>query len=396
MENINGKTAIVGMGIYEFSKDSGRTRRDMACRAIRAALDDAGLTPADIDGTVNVMEDDDHEIVVARSMGIGNLSFWGSCRQWGSASSAAMVTRAAIGVAGGAANNIVCFRTIKDASKHRQPTHFREVTSSIATQQDFYIPFGHYSNTLPFHNAGRIGMIIRRYMHEYKIDNDQFGWVPVVCREHAANNPNAIHYNKSITIEDYKKSKWVVDPLRELDCYDEIDGAVAFIISTGERAKDLKQKPVYIKAGAQSMAQGAEVMSSYYRPSISGLAEIGNVGNRLFDMAGVSPKDIDTVQLEDSCGPTVPLQLEELGFCGRGEGVSFCEGGHRIKTGGELPLNTSGGSLGEGHINGMNHIAEAVQQIRGTSALQVKDAKLALVTTGAGGPASGLILGGEK
>ena len=140
------------------------------------------------------------------------------------------------------------------------------------------------------------------------------------------------------------------------------------------------------------MAEGSEMMTGYYRPVISGLEEIGNVGRKLFEMAGISRKDIDVVQLEDAYAPFVPMQLEELGLCKRGEGAAFCEGGDRIRLKGELPLNTSGGSLGEGHMYGMNHIYEAVQQLRGTAVVQKKGAEVVLVATGAGGPASGLIL----
>ncbi len=235
-------------------------------------------------------------------------------------------------------------------------------------------------------------MLFRRYMHEFGINGDQFGWAATVCREHGARNPNSIFYEKPITIKDYRESKMVIDPLRALDCYPEIDGAVAFIITTVERAKRLKQQPVYIMAGAQSMSEGSDMMTGYYRPVISGLEEIGNVGRKLFAMAGVTLKDINAIQLDDAYAPFVPMQLEELGFCDRGKGAAFCEGGDRIRVGGELPLNTGGGSLGEGHIYGLNHIYEAVCQIRGTSTNQVKDAELVLVATGAGGPASGLIL----
>jgi len=291
-----------------------------------------------------------------------------------------------MGVAAGAANNVVFVRAVSEASKREVALLYGELASEEAIIRGFYPPFGHISD------AGRIAMIVRRYMHEFGVDGEQFGWVATVCREHAAKNPNAIFYQKPITIEDYQKSKMIVEPLRLLDCHPEIDGAVAFIITTVERAKHLKQPPVYIMGAAQSMADGAEVMTSYYRPVISGLPEVGNVGRKLFALAGVTPKDIDVVQLDDSYAPLVPMQLEELGFCGRGEGAAFCEGGDRIRVGGELPLNTSGGSIGEGHIYGLNHIAEAVRQIRGTSPNQVKDAELVLVATGAGGPASGLIL----
>ncbi|MFC2058682.1 lipid-transfer protein [Chloroflexota bacterium] len=390
MESIRDKTAIVGIGVHDFSKDAKLTRWDMMCRSVRAALDDAGLTPEDIDGIVQYKYEEagTDEQSIARAMGMGNLTFWGDC-PWGSGASCSLVLRAAMAVAAGVANNVVVVRARTDSSAPPPPEWYgggREVPSGTATNQDFYNPFGLLSNT------GRIAMIIRRYMHEYSINSDQFGWITTVCREHGAQNPNSIFYNEPITIKDYQGSKMVVEPLRSLDCYIEVDGAVALIVTTAERARRLKQLPVYIMAGAQSMADGATMMTSYYRPVISALPEIGNVGKKLFEMAGITQKDIDLVQLDDSYAPLVSIQLEELGFCGRGEGMAFCEGGNRIRVGAELPLNTSGGSLGEGHLYGMNHIAEGVRQIRSTSTAQVKNAKLALVITGAGGPASGLIL----
>ncbi len=386
METLKDKTAIVGIGVHEFSKDSGRTVWDMACRCIRDALDDAGLTPPDIDGIVIYEGEAVEQQHIARAMGIGNLSYFGDCR-WGSGAACSQVLRAAMAVAAGAANNVVFVRSITDSSKTSLPPVFiGELPSARAIEWDFYNPFGLVSN------AGRSAMIVRRYMHEFGIKSDQFGWVPTVCREHGAKNPNSLFYEKPITIKDYQESGMIVEPLRALDCYTETDGAVAFIITTAERAKRLKQRPAYIMAAAQSMADGVELMTSYYRSVLSGLPEIGNVGRKLFAMAEVASKDIDVVQLDDSYAPLVPMQLEELGFCGRGEGAAFCDGGNRMRVGGELPMNTSGGSLGEGHIYGLNHIFEAVRQIRGTSTTQEKDVELVLVATGAGGPASGLIL----
>jgi acetyl-CoA acetyltransferase len=238
-------------------------------------------------------------------------------------------------------------------------------------------------------------MIVRRYRHEFGINSDQFGWVPVVCREHGSRNPNSMYHGKPITIKDYQKSEMVVEPLRRLDYYEEADAAAALVITTAERAKDLRQRPAYVLGAAQNMVPETEELNPYYRKNISVMPEMAQVGKRIFAMAGAAPKEIDCVQLDDSYGPFVPMQLEALGFCSWGEGVAFCDGGIRIKVGGELPLNTSGGSLGEGHIYGMNHVIEAVRQIRGTSTAQVKDAKLVLVASGAGSPASGLILGGK-
>jgi acetyl-CoA acetyltransferase len=265
-------------------------------------------------------------------------------------------------------------------------TRITEPPAAEAINRDFYDPYGLTDGT------GRAAMRIRRYVHEYGIDEDKLGWITTVCREHGAKNPNSIFYNQPATIEDYRKSAMIAEPIREMDCSPEIDGAIAFVITTVERAKRLRQQPVYITAGAQSMATGTYMMTSYYRPTISGLPEMENVKKRLFEQAGITHKDISLVELDDIFAPFVPIQLEELGFCGKGEGADFCEGGDRIRLGGELPLNTGGGSLGEGNIYGLNHIHDAVMQLRGTAPNQVKDAEIALVTTGAGGPASGLIL----
>jgi len=391
MNSTKNKAAIVGIAITDFSKDCQRTELYMACRCIKAALDDAGLRPEDVDGLVKQTNDATDEHAVTSSMGMGNLTYFGECR-WGAAPSA-MIMRAAMGVAAGVANYIVVYRAVNGSSRRRMIPSMRasgQMSTSDSLQWTFHAPFGHLSD------AGQVAMIVRRYMHEFGLNNDQFGWVPIVCREHGARNPNGMFYEKPITFKDYLKSKMVIEPLRRMDYYEEADAAAALVVTTTERAKDLRQRPAYVLSAAQDMLAETEELTSYYRPLISGIPEMGKVGSRIFAMAGVAPKDINCVQLDDSYGPFVPMQLEELGFCDRGEGVAFCNKGDRIKMGGELPLNTSGGSLGEGYIHGMNHVVEAVRQIRGTSTAQVKDADLVLVASGAGGPASGLILGGSR
>lgn len=391
MRSIAKRAAIVGMGVSDFSKDSGRTELRMTCECIKAALDDAGLVPPDIDGIVKHADDGTDEHAITSAMGMGNLTYFGECRWDGSA--CGMVQRAAIGVATGMANYVVVYRAVNGASGRRQGTSSRnmaQLATGALVQWTYHAPFGLMSE------AGRVAMTVRRYMHDYGVNGDLFGWVTAVCREHGARNANGLFYDKPVTMEDYLRSKALVDPIRALDCYQEADSCVAMIVTTVEKAERLKQLPAYILGGVQTILAETEEKNSFYGPEVGGLPEIGRMGERLFEMAGVGPKDISVAQLDDSYAPLVPMQLEELGFCGRGEGASFCEGGDRIRVGGELPLNTSGGSLGEGFIYGMNHVAEAVRQIRGTSTTQVKDAKLALVATGAGGPASGLILGGSR
>ncbi len=265
--------------------------------------------------------------------------------------------------------------------------NMEQMATGDLVQWTFHAPFGLTSE------AGRVAMIVRRYMHEFGARREQFGWVSTVCREHGAKNPRSMFYKKPITVQDYLDSKVIVDPLCLMDCYEQADSAVAMVVTTAERAKELRQKPASILGAAQSMVAETEEKNGYYRTKIADLPEVGHMGRKLFAMAGVGPEDIRVAQLDDCYAPLVPMQLEVLGFCGTGEGAAFCDGGTRIREGGELVINSSGGSLGEGHIYGMNHVVEAVRQIRGTSTVQVRDAELALVATGAGGPASGLILG---
>ena len=388
MDGIKGKAAVAGIALSEFSADSGKTEMRMSCEAIRDALDDAGLMVTDVDGLVKQTEDASDEHGITSSMGMENLTYFGEVK-WGAAP-CAMVLRAAMAVASGAAKCVVVYRAVNGASRLRMIPSMKtsgQMSTTDLLQWTFHNPYGLMTE------AGRVAMLVRRYMHETGARSEQFGWIPVVCREHGAENPSGAYHKKPLSLEDYRASEILVDPLRRLDCFEEADCAAAFVVTTPERAKDLKQKPAMILGAAQSIMAETEMMAGYYRPEMAHLPEMGDVAGRLFNMAGVTPKDIKVAQLDDSYAPLVPLQLEELGFCGKGEGAAFCEGGDRIRRKGDLPLNTSGGSLGEGHIHGMNHVVEAVRQIRGTSTLQVKDADLSLVATGAGGPAAGLILG---
>jgi 17-hydroxy-3-oxo-4-pregnene-20-carboxyl-CoA lyase len=388
MDGIRGKAAIVGVALSAFSENSRKTELRMSCEIIKAALEDAGLVVSDVDGLVKQSEDATDEHAVTSSMGMGNLAYFGEVK-WGAAP-CAMVLRSAMAVAAGVAKCVVVYRAVNGSSKLRMIPSMKtsgQMSTSDLLQWTFHSPFGLMTE------AGRVAMLVRRYMHAYGARSEQFGWVTVVCRENGARNPRGVHYEKPVTIDEYMASRITVDPLRELDCYQESDCAAAFVITTPEMANDLKHRPAIILGAAQSIVGETEMLNSYYRPDIDRLPEMGSMAGRLYEMAGVKPTDIQVAQLDDSYAPLVAVQLEELGFCGRGEGAAYCEGGNRIRLGGKLPLNTAGGSLGEGHIHGMNHVVEAVRQIRGTSTGQVEGAELALVAAGAGGPAGGLILG---
>jgi acetyl-CoA acetyltransferase len=216
--------------------------------------------------------------------------------------------------------------------------------------------------------------------------------VAVADRRHAANNPAAHFYQKPISIEDHQNSRWIVEPLHLLDCCQETDGGQAILVTTVERARDLKQPAVIIEAAAQGMADDQQMMRSFFRDSLVGLPEMGTCARQIWETSGLGPDDVKTAVLYDHFTPFVLAQLEEFGFCGRGEAKDFMANGN-IEMGGRLPVNTHGGQLGEAYLHGMNGVAEGVRQVRGTSVNQVDGAEHVLVTGGTGVPTSAVMLG---
>jgi acetyl-CoA acetyltransferase len=387
VSGLDGRAAIVGIGATEFSKESGRSELQLSAEATRAALADAGLMPADVDGLVTFTMDTSSEIALARELGIPELRFF-SRVNYGGGAACGTVMHAAMAVATGVADVVVCYRGFNERSGNR----FGQVSLAAATQVNtngldnaWTYPVGLGTP------AATVAMFARRYMHEYGATSEDFGRVAVADRKHAATNPDAWFHGKPITLEDHQASRMIADPLHLLDCCQESDGAVALVVTSAERARDLPQQPALVRAAAQGSGPDQFVMTSYYRHEI-GLQEMGLVGRELWRQSGLGPADMDTAVLYDHFTPFVLMQLEELGFCGRGEAKDFIADG-AIELGGRLPLNTHGGQLGEAYIHGMNGVAEGVRQMRGTSMNQVEDAEHVLVTAGTGVPTSGLVLG---
>lgn len=382
---LGGRAAVAGIGQTEFSKASGRSELQLACEAALAALGDAGLTPRDVDGLVTFTMDSNEEAEVARNLGLTHLTHF-SRIPYGGGGACAVVMQAAMAVATGAAEVVVCYRAFNERSGMRYGGASMGGAAALPPFLDMYAPYGLLTP------ASWVALQAHRYMHEYGATNEDFGRIAVVDRKHAATNPAAWFYERPITLEEHQNSRWIVEPvLRLLDCCQESDGGVALVVTSSERARDLRQVPAVIVAAAQGAADDGELMTSYYRPEISGLPEMGVVARKLWADSGLRPSDIQTAFLYDHFTPFVLVQLEELGFCGRGEAVGFATV-ERLSVGGELPINTSGGLLGEAYIHGMNGIAEVVRQIRGTSCNQVPDVEHALATAGTGCPTSGLIL----
>ncbi|MEJ8658315.1 lipid-transfer protein [Streptomyces sp. MS1.AVA.4] len=381
-DTLGGRAAVVGIGATEFSKDSGRSELKLAVEAVRAALDDAGLSPADVDGMVTFTMDTSPEITVAQAAGIGELSFF-SRIHYGGGAACATVQQAALAVATGVAEVVVCYRAFNERSgrrfgsgvQHREP-------SAEGAALGWNLPFGLLTP------ASWVAMAAQRYLHTYGLTPEAFGHVAVTDRRHAARNPAAYFHGKPITLADHAASRWIVEPLRLLDCCQETDGGQALVVTSVERARDLPRPPAVIVAAAQGAGRAQEQMTSYYRDDLTGLPEMGVVARQLWRTSGLTPGDIDVGILYDHFTPFVLMQLEEFGFCGPGEAADFVAAD-------ALPLNTHGGQLGEAYLHGMNGIAEAVRQVRGTSVNQISGAARTLVTAGTGVPTSALILGAD-
>ncbi|MEU6132575.1 lipid-transfer protein [Saccharopolyspora sp. NPDC047091] len=382
-----GRTAIAGIGATEFSKDSGRSELQLAAEAARAAIADAGLEPSDVDGLVTFTMDENTEIAVARELGVPELRFF-SRVHYGGGAACATVQQAALAVSAGVADVVVCYRAFNERSGHR----FGQVQAAAAAAPTSSGVDNSWSYPVGLGTPGaQVAMFARRYLHEYGATSEDFGRVAVVDRAHAATNPNAWFHGRPITLAEHQASRWITEPLHLLDCCQESDGGVALVVVSAERARDLPHPPAVVAAAAQGSGPDQFTMTSYYRQELAALPELGLVARQLWGQAGFGPQDVRTAVLYDHFTPFVLVQLEELGFCGRGEARHFIADGG-IGLDGRLPVNTHGGQLGEAYVHGMNGIAEAVRQLRGTAANQLTDVPNVLVTAGTGVPTSGLVL----
>ena len=245
----------------------------------------------------------------------------------------------------------------------------------MAGTAQFHHPFGLASP------AQEMALIARRHMHEYGTTASQFGLQAVAQRRHASTNPRAI-LRQAITLEDWAESRVIADPIRLFDCSLECDGAVALVVTTAERARDLRQHPVRVLAGAQGEHPIHTQLAVYFSETGDfGGRDTGGwaIGRRLFGSAGIDPDDVDVALIFDHFTMAVPLTLEQYGFCPEGAGGAFIESGATAWPGGSLPVNTHGGSNGEAFIHGCNHLNEAVRQLRGTAVNQVPACEIAFV-----------------
>lgn len=383
---LRDRAAIVGIGQTEFSKSSGRSELQLACEAVKAALDDAGLTPGDVDGMTTFTMDTSDEIEVARAIGAGDLTFF-SRVPYGGGAAIGVVQHAVMAVATGAAECVVVYRAFNERSGRRYSTGISDgIVTADLIHWSWYLPFGLVTP------ASWVAMYTQRYMHEYGCTGEDLARIAVSARRHAVNNPNAFFHGVPLTIEEHQASRWIAEPLRLFDCCQESDGGCAQIVTTVERARDLRSRAAVVRGIGQAAGADQENMTSFYRPDITRLPEMDLVAKQVYASSGLGPSDIDAAILYDAFTPVVLWQLESFGFCPLGEARNFVKD-QNLELGGSLPCNTHGGQLSEAYIHGMNGVNEGVRLIRGTSVNQPERNDHVLVTAGVGVPTSGMILG---
>jgi acetyl-CoA acetyltransferase len=372
--------AIVGIGQTEFSKNIGRPERTVALEAIRSALQDAGLDSSQVDGLVRFDMETTTEVEIARNLGLENVRFFSEIA-YGGGAGCGTVAHAAMAVATGQASVVVCWRARNRGSGGRP---WAATGSGVGGDAQFTAPYG------LVRPVDQIAMLARRHMHEFGTTSEQLGAVAVAARKHAVANPNAL-MREPMTIADHQASRLISEPLRKFDCCLETDGALAVVVTSVERARDLRQAPAVVLAAAQGMGPEHTVMTDYHGPHFLQTPSTW-AARDLFASAGVAPADVDCAQFYDAFTPLVLLSLEEFGFCKPGESGPMAASGALEWPDGALPSNTSGGGLSEAYVHGFNLVLEGVRQIRGTSTSQVEDAEISLVTSGAGVPTSALLL----
>lgn len=384
---MKNQAAIAGIGQTAYSKQSGVSELALACEAVANCLQDAGLHPSEVDGLVSYTLDSSDEIEVAQNVGIGDLNMYAKIN-YGGGAAVGLIQQATMAIASGVCKNVVVWRAMNGRSGRRMGQGAgQQMVSSDLIHWSWYMAYGMLTP------ASWVAMIAHKYMHTYNVPNDTLATVAITQRQFAQNNPAAFGYQKPMSMEDYYGSKLVSHPLRVLDCCQESDGGCALLITSAERARDLKQKPAIIRGVTQASVQGQEQMTSYYRDDITSLPEMEYAAKRVYDMSGLGPNDIDASCLYDAFTPEIVMQLESFGFCEKGEAKDFIADGHIGPTG-RLPNNTHGGLLSESYIHGVNNIAEATRLIRGESVNQpAKTINHTLVSSGVGVPTGALILG---
>jgi acetyl-CoA acetyltransferase len=354
-KHLADKYAIVGVGETAFMRGngSGRTTRAMGSQAIRAAILDAGLTPADIDGMLSYSNNDSTiGPTIAGDLGI-RLNFYMDV--YGGGSSTEALVGIAIGVIeAGMCNAVAIFRSMNGFSQVR--IGGTGARSAVPVTGDML-----HNRAYGWQSAGQMfAPSFMRHMHVHGTRPEQVATVKVIHSEHASNNPKAL-YKKRVTVDDVLSSRFICKPLHLLDCCVETDNACAIIVTRADRARDLRHHPVLIRSVVGRCCKPRADMHYQHGP----IERVAGFYGRdiLWPNAGVGPEDIDITGSYDAFTFTTMLQLEDYGFCKKGEGGQYVSDG-TMRLGGKRPNNTSGGHLCEGYTHGIAMVIENVRQLR--------------------------------
>ena len=398
---------IVGVGESAYArwgKIGDVSEHALACQALQRAVADAGLSMDDVDGLASFAEDRNEAIFLAAELGLPALRFGNMVWMPGGGGGCAAVSNAAMAVETGQAEVVVVYRSLcqgqfyrfgsggvsADAPAEPPVPALQQANSLLMASMGFAMPYGLLMA------AAAYALPTRRHMHLYGTTSEQLGLLAVTFREHASRNPRAVMGGRPLTLEDHQASPMIADPHRLFDCCLESDGACAVVVTSEERARDLAKTPVEILGSEQGAPKGygfGPFTNANIDDAIYATGGGEEMARRLWDKTGLSPGDVDVAQLYDHFTGCVLMQLEDYGFCERGEGGPFIESGALAWKGGSLPTNTHGGSLSEAYIHGLNHVVEGVRALRGESTSPVENAEVCLVTSAACVPSSAVLLG---
>ncbi|MBI2848496.1 MAG: acetyl-CoA acetyltransferase, partial [Chloroflexi bacterium] len=287
------------------------------------------------------------------------------------------VMNAIMAIASGTANYVVCYRSLAQGQFGRFGQGRAGAGMRLPGAMGFNLPYG------AFTPAHQYALQARRHMHLYGTQSKHFSMISMACYKHASRNPAAVMYSHGpLSLEEAENARMISDPLRLFHCCLENDGSAAVILCSAERARDLKHRPVYIMSASQG--SGLRQMAGAYNKADFDTSNFPKVAVDLWKRAGITPKDIDVAQVYENMTPMTLMSIEDHGFCKKGEGGAFVEGGRIEWPDGALPINTSGGNIAECYMHGFELVIEAVRQMRGTSTCQVKDAETCLVASGPG------------
>ncbi len=367
--SLRDQACVSGIGETAYMRGSSKTAFELQIESSLKAIADAGLKPSQIDGVIPIGIVSGTADDFIENFGITDLRF-SAVVPHGGASPVMALQAAAAAVATGACNHVlITFGRNVSAAAHKAGARIHSMPQ-FHYVTEFEHPMG---ASAP---AQLYAPMARRHMELYGTTVAQFGAVAVAMREHALLSDNAL-MKKPITLDDHRNSRMISDPFRLLDCSLESDGGAAVVVSGAAQAADLRQRRVFISGVAEGHPDSPGSITQ--RPDMTSLG-LAKAAPRAFAMAGVVPADIQLTQIYDCFTYAVIRQLEDLGFCAKGEGGPFVEGG-RLRLGGALPTNTHGGLLSQAHVWGLNHIVELVRQLRGDGGrAQVQGAELGLVT----------------